>query len=122
MAKRETIYLIHRIVALILGLVFILFAVFQFNDPDPMLWVPIYMVAATICVFTFFQKSTRILPLVAMVGYIIGAIWFWPAAWEGVALQDGMKTLNIENGRESLGMLICAVSMIYMSLIGWFFR
>lgn len=122
MATRETLYLIHRIGALVLGLIFVLFAVFQINDPDPVFWISAYMVAATICVFTFFKKSTRILPLVAMIGYIIGVIWFWPGAWEGVALQDGMKTTNIENARESLGMGICAVSMVYMSLIGFFYR
>lgn len=122
MAERNTIYLIHRIIALVLGLVFILFAVFQINDPDPMMWVPVYMIPATICIFTFFRKPTRIVPLVAMVAYIVGAILFWPAAWEGVALEQGMKTMNIEHARESLGMMICAFSMIYMSLIGFFYR
>jgi hypothetical protein len=38
-------------------LVFILFAVVQYNDPDPYLWVPIYLYPALLCYWEVKQKS-----------------------------------------------------------------
>ncbi|MEY4919290.1 MAG: hypothetical protein RLZZ431_472, partial [Bacteroidota bacterium] len=37
-------------------IVFILFAVVQYNDPDPFLWVPIYLYPALLCFLKFIQK------------------------------------------------------------------
>lgn len=36
--------------------VFILFAVVQYNDPDPYLWIPIYLYPALLCYWAFKQK------------------------------------------------------------------
>ena len=36
--------------------VFILFAVVQYNDPDPYLWIPIYLYPALLCYLKFIQK------------------------------------------------------------------
>ena len=38
------------------SVVFILFAVVQYNDPDPFLWVPIYLYPALLCFLKFIQK------------------------------------------------------------------
>ncbi|QNP53994.1 hypothetical protein H9L05_03210 [Hymenobacter qilianensis] len=45
-------------------------------------------------------------------GLLCGGFFQWPAHWEGVALKNGMKDINIEEGREALGLLICAVSLL----------
>ncbi len=36
--------------------IFILFAVVQFNDPDAYLWIPIYLYPALLCYLKFIQK------------------------------------------------------------------
>ncbi|MFA9205918.1 MAG: transmembrane 220 family protein, partial [Burkholderiaceae bacterium] len=36
--------------------VFILFAVVQYNDPDPYLWIPIYLYPALLCYLKVVQK------------------------------------------------------------------
>ncbi len=38
-------------------IVFILFAVLQYNDPDPYLWIPIYLFPAFLCYYKIIQKS-----------------------------------------------------------------
>jgi len=37
-------------------IVFILFAVVQYNDPDPYLWIPIYLYPALLCYLKVMQK------------------------------------------------------------------
>ena len=49
--------------------------------------------------------------------YCVLAIIHWPPEFEGVALNDGMKTLNIELARESLGMGITALIMVFYALV-----
>ena len=36
--------------------IFILFAVVQYNDPDPYLWVPIYLFPAVLCFLAAREK------------------------------------------------------------------
>jgi hypothetical protein len=38
------------------SVVFILFAVVQYNDPDPYLWIPIYLYPALLCFLKFILK------------------------------------------------------------------
>jgi hypothetical protein len=37
-------------------IIFVLFAAVQYNDPDPYLWVPIYLYPALLCYLNFAQK------------------------------------------------------------------
>jgi len=110
--------MINRVVSLILGLIFILFAYFQLNDLDPALWVPVYMVAAGICIASWFKFRNLWLSSGVAIAYIIGVILYWPEKWEGVSL-DGGYTINIEEARESLGLAICAVAMIYLAIVAY---
>ncbi len=41
----------------IFTLVFILFAAVQYNDPDPYLWIPIYLYPAAICLMAAREKA-----------------------------------------------------------------
>lgn len=43
----------RKILSIIFGLLFVLFAAFQYNDPDPELWIPIYGFAAMACLMTY---------------------------------------------------------------------
>lgn len=41
-------------------LVFILFAAVQYNDPDPYLWIPIYLYPAVLCYFAIKNKFSKL--------------------------------------------------------------
>jgi hypothetical protein len=41
---------------LVFTILFILFAALQYNDPDPYIWIPIYMVSAYVCFQTYKGK------------------------------------------------------------------
>ncbi|RAJ94343.1 transmembrane family 220 protein [Larkinella arboricola] len=105
-------------IAIFFGLLFILFAVFQYNDPDPQIWIPIYGVGAFA---SFMALGNAVRPwffILAGLGYLVAAIYQWPPAFEGFLLDEmGMKTINIELARESGGLAICAIAMFILAVL-----
>ncbi len=98
---------------IILSLLFILFAYFQYNDPDPWLWIMIYLGVALICGFAAFGKPNPWLILIGLLGLLIYWLLLLPdfISWLG----EGMPTItgsmkaespHIELVREFLGLLI----------------
>lgn len=99
-------------------LLMLLFAFFQWNDPDPYLWIPIYLLVAFLGYRKLDGKDTKMTTGVAAFIYILWGISMFPPQWEGVMLNEmGMKTLNIELGRESLGMLIAALLLLLYTFL-----
>ncbi|NJL14142.1 MAG: hypothetical protein HC913_14795 [Microscillaceae bacterium] len=103
-----------RVLAFILGLMFVLFAGFQYNDPDPLLWIGLYALAAALSIGASLGKSSRALLLLAGLGYGIGVYFFWPAEWHGIALNELYKQ-NVEHARESLGLGLTSLCMFLLA-------
>ena len=102
-----------RLFSGVMTILFIGFAAVQYNDPDPYIWVPVYLFPAVVSAIIFTGRWVS--PLIILLGsiaFFVGGFFQWPAHWEGVALKNGMKSINIEEGREALGLLICAVSLV----------
>jgi Transmembrane family 220, helix len=105
-----------RIFKYIFIVIFIAFAVVQYNDPDPYLWIPVYLFP----VYLIFKSLNDIeisksFIYIAIV-YIFWSINVFPPEWEGVLLNQGMKTLNIELGRESLGLACVAIALLVFGI------
>ncbi len=109
--------MIHKLLGGVFTLFFLFAAVVQFNDPDSLLWVLLYFIAALASVMFFLGKLKFWMVAVLIPVYAVLAFVHWPPEFEGVALQDGMKTLNIELARESLGMGISALIMVVYALV-----
>ncbi|WP_373513454.1 transmembrane 220 family protein [Persicitalea sp.] len=106
-----------KLVIIVLGLVFLLFSYFQFNDPDPEIWVPVYSMAALACYMAHRELWPSWVFYIMAAAYLVGAIWQWPPAFEGVFFGEiKMKSLNIELARESFGVGICTLAMVFL---GW---
>ncbi len=105
-----------RFFAIIMALVFLIFAGLQYNDPDPFIWIPIYLYLAVLSVLVMNRKVNSMLLFVSALAFLIGAVYLWPAHWEGVALKNGMKTVNIEEGRESLGLAMGFATLLLYGL------
>ena len=108
--------MIMRIFAILMAVVFVVFAALQYNDPDPYLWIPIYLYAALLSVLYYRGRVSKAFLRVSAVVFLAGAIYMWPEVWEGVELQNGMKTVNIELGRESLGLGLVFVTLVIYAL------
>ena len=109
--------MISRILGALFAIFFVYAAAVQLNDIDAWIWVVLYALAAVASVLFAYGKLKRSWALALAVVYIGLAIYHWPPEFEGVALQDGMKTMNIELGRESLGMGISALIMLIYFLM-----
>lgn len=103
-----------RIFCLAMTLAFLYATAVQYNDPDPYYWMPIYILPAVLSLLIYFDRGNSLKPflLVLALVYLGGAYFMWPAHWEGVALQNGMKTINIEEGRESLGLAVVGFTLV----------
>lgn len=107
-----------KILGLFWGAIFLLFAGWQFNDPDPMVWVTIYGMSAILCLLAAFDRvPVLIFPAVAIAA-LIGTFLLWPDRYQGLSLENGY-TPGIEEARESLGLAIIALAMILLGLFSW---
>lgn len=106
-----------KFIYIFLGIIFTLSALVQFNDPDPLVWITIYGVAALVS----FLGIKHIVPwwvyLVLSIAYLVGSIDQWPPHFEGIFFNElaKMRNMNIEEARESLGLAICFVGMLWCS-------
>lgn len=102
-------------------LIFIVFALLQFNDPDPFIWVPIYLFSAYTSFCATRGYYNPMLLAILCIGYFLGAIFLFPespSTWihaEEQAKSLEMKVPFIEEARESLGLIICLlVNLVYI--------
>jgi hypothetical protein len=74
-----------KYLALLFALIFLLFAGWQYNDPDPILWIPVYLVPVYVCVQAFRGKyNTELLVVLTIMSFVAGLnTWLQMTAWEG---------------------------------------
>ena len=79
-----------KVFNLIFCLLFVISAVLQYNDPDPYIWIPIYMYGAVLCWLAFRNKFYPKAYLVGIIVYLVYAIglFFWK---NGVARSSGFS-------------------------------
>lgn len=117
-----------RIFNLVFCILFILFAVLQYNDPDPYIWIPIYLYAAVLCWLAFKDKFFPRAYLLGVGIYLLyaGYLFFtkdgvidWYKDHDAENLVQTMKAEKpwIEDTREFGGLLI----LITVLLINYFF-
>ncbi len=111
---------VTSIIAWLFCLIFILFAYWQLNDPDPIIWIPPYLIAAYIAFRAAQgQFNSELLIVVTFMSFAAGLqMWSEMTAWEGF-LTDGlsMKTQNQELAREAVGLWITTLSFIVFYLL-----
>src|SRR5690349_320932 len=102
--------------------VFILSAALQYNDPDPYLWVPIYLYGALLCYLAFKGKYNPILYIIGLLvygGYAIALLFDktgvinWAQDHDAENIVQSMKATKpwIEETREFFGLLILIIAL-----------
>ncbi len=79
---------------IIFCLLFISFAALQYNDPDPILWVPIYMYPAVLC---WLASRNRYYMRAYLLGIIIYSVYALYKVFESNGLLDWLNLHNAEN-------------------------
>ncbi|MFN3589546.1 MAG: transmembrane 220 family protein [Spirosomataceae bacterium] len=98
---------------------FSLFAFVQLNDPDPLIWIFIYLIPVFVFNAQLLRRGMGTFGQITLgLVYVLWAAEQFPPEWEGVLLDSmAMKTLNIELGRESLGLAMVGFCLIITSKI-----
>lgn len=98
-------------------ILFVLSAGLQYNDPDPYIWMPLYLYAAFLCYQAFQKKYTPALYLTGLVVYIVYALLLffdktgvinWAKEHDAENIAQTMKATKpwIEETREFFGLMI----------------
>lgn len=104
---------------------FLLFSFWQINDPDPEIWVTIYLGAAVFALLAFRERYPLIPLVVVVIACLAGAIYFYPESvteWVNFELENkdlSMKTQQSEEARETFGFLIVAAVLTFAIFMGW---
>jgi hypothetical protein len=113
---------------LVFCIIFILFAALQYNDPDPYVWIPIYMYAAVLCWLVFRNKFFPKWYIAGILVYAVYAVykffdengvWDWMTKHRAENIAGSMKATQpwIEETREFFGLVI----LIIVLLIDFFY-
>ncbi len=111
-----------KIAALILSLLFVLFAGFQYNDPDGWIWTILYGNIAVLCFMAFRGKFFKWWSVVSLVVYGIYFLYLSPAILDFFSddFQENVRSAMtfekqfIEQTREAIGLLICIAGLTFL--------
>jgi hypothetical protein len=105
-----------------LGL-FLLSVGVQYNDPDPVRWMLIYGAAALACIFAHSRPIPRAAPAIIAVVALAWMIALLPKVTGQVGFKEmfreaGMATMEIEEGREAIGLALVVIWMTVLTFVG----
>lgn len=100
--------ILFKSIGFLFALLFGLGAAVQYNDPDSLAWIVIYLAAALVSLLFALDKLNILIPLIGGIVCFIGFVYLYPTDFQGFDLEDGdIKT--VELGREAFGLLIIAL-------------
>lgn len=112
-----------KIFNLVFAILFAVCAGLQYNDPDPYLWIPIYLYGAVLCWFAFRNKYYTKAMLVGIAAYALYAVYLfftdngvidWVTKHDAENIAGAMKASTpwIEDTREFFGLCILAFVLL----------
>jgi hypothetical protein len=102
---------------------FIASAALQYNDPDPWLWMPLYLYGAFVCYLALKKKFYPSLIIAGIVAYSVYAIYLffdktgvlnWAQEHDAENIAQSMKATKpwIEETREFFGLLLLITALL----------
>ena len=113
--------MIYRTFTAFLAVLFLIAAAVQYNDPDAIRWIAIYLAASAACFLGLVERLRWWFPAVVGVAALFWAVTLLPRAFPNVAVSElfaawEMKNERVEEGREMYGLLIIAASMTLLAI------
>ncbi|WP_423149688.1 transmembrane 220 family protein [Rubrolithibacter danxiaensis] len=111
-----------KIVNIFFCIIFIIFAGLQYNDPDPYIWMPIYLYSAALCYLASQKKFYPKGYLAGIIVYLAYAVYLffdkygvidWASEHQAENIAQSMKAGKpwIEETREFFGLLILIIAL-----------
>lgn len=105
-----------QILAILLGLGFVVLTALQYTRPDAIIWISVYLTVAIFSFMVFLDKISRTLLLVAFIGYTAGAFYYWPGQLAGLNL--GSTGIMQADGVPVSGSLaVAGIAMLLFALL-----
>jgi hypothetical protein len=109
-----------KILNALFAVIAIVFAYFQFNDPDPYIWVPLYLLVALIAVMAMFRTYNKILIWVGIIIFTLSCLYEIPHLIEWLSQHREDNLIHdmqddkpwIEHSREFGGLFICLIMLL----------
>jgi len=108
-----------KVFNLIIALLFLLFAYFQWNDPDPYLWIVIYVISAGLLLYKSFKGMNQLVWTLWELFLLVFILTYLKDIFQWISdgfpsITDSMKAASpyIENIRESLGLLLILIVFV----------
>ncbi|MEP6846108.1 MAG: transmembrane 220 family protein [Panacibacter sp.] len=88
-----------KIFNIVFAIIFVLFAALQYNDPDPYIWMPIYLYTAVLC----WQASlNKFYPKAYAAGIAVYAVYAAYKIFDQNGLLDWIEVHHAENIAETM--------------------
>ena len=84
-----------KIFNLVFAILFVLFAALQYNDPDPYIWIPIYLFGAYICWLGYRGTMNFVALFIGIAVYAVYAIYL-------IFADDGVLAWIVEHNAENI--------------------
>ena len=106
-----------RIANIVFAALFIFGAIVQFNDPDPLAWVAVYLFAAGACVLAIRQPRGFIVQLAVAIVCVVWAVVISPQVFGHSSFGQmfeswEMKDTSVEYSREMYGLALIGLWMV----------
>ncbi len=111
-----------KIINWILCVIFLLFAYLQFNDPDPVIWVAIYLIVALLFAISNYMTIPKIVFYSIILALLIFSFMHLDFFTTWLKSEDKSELVGdmvyekpyIEGTREFMGILIAIGALIYL--------
>ncbi|WP_298237472.1 transmembrane 220 family protein [uncultured Algibacter sp.] len=112
----------RRIISFVLFVLFLLFAYLQLNDPDPLLWVSIYLLIALLMLVSNYKTIPKIILWGILVALLLYASTYFYFVVDWLQTENKNELFGemvyeksyLEGTREFLGLLISAIAVVYL--------
>jgi general stress protein CsbA len=88
-----------KVFNIIFCFLFIVFAALQYNDPDPYVWVPIYMYTSMLC---WLAAKKKYYPKLYLYGIVVYSLYAVYKVFDANGLVDWIKLHHAENIAETM--------------------
>ena len=120
-----------KVFNIVFVVLFMLIAALQYNDPDPYIWMPLYLYAAFLCFMAFKNKFNIKLYWIGLAVYVLYAFFLffdktgvlnWANEHDSENIAQSMKATKpwIEETREFFGLVI--LIGVLLTNMAWRYR
>ena len=109
-----------KIFNIVLTIIFILFALVQYNDPDPYIWTPIYLFCAWVTGYAAIGKYNKTAILIGSLPIVTYMLSYIPdfIDWFKMGMPSIVETMKadkpyVELTREFGGLVICVAALVF---------